>query len=278
MIRLVEPDIVRHEGFGSALDDRMPCVGDDELSVVPHLRFDVVAARRHLGQRRQDVERRQRPSATLDPVRRQEDPAPQRVENLLLPVQEPFVRPERLLFVVLQRRRDVALAGRDGLLAVVVVRDGVQIGRRHLDVVAEDPVEADLQGRDPGPLPLRRLHGCNRVPGIPADGAQLVQLVVEAVPDRPAVARERRRVVGQRRGDPVVDVTQLVEPVEQHADERRLQLGRVGARSGDDADGAAECGQIARSRRAQRHAPDETLQILDARQVRPQPAAGGDLP
>ena len=75
-----------------------------------------------------------------------------------------------------------------------------------------------------------------------------------------------------------MDVAQIVEPVQQHADERRLKLGCVGAGRRDDADGSAERRQIARSRRTEHHACDETLQVLDAGQIRPQTPPGGDQP
>ena len=241
-------------------------------------RLDVVAQRGDLGQRGQDIEGGERPRRALDPVGLRENRAPQRVEDLLFPVEYAVVRPERLLLVVLQRGCDVALAVRDGLLAVVVVRDRMEIRRRHFDVVAEDPVEPDLQGGDAGSLPLGGLHRRDPAAGVAADGAQLVEIAVDAVSNRPPIARKRRRIVDQRRRDAVVDIAQIVEPVQQHADERCLKLGCVGAGRRDDADGSAERRQIARSRRTERHACDETLQVLDAGQIRPQTPPSSDLP
>ena len=99
---------------------------------------------------------------------------------------------------------------------------------------------------------------------------RLVEGLVDAVADRAAVTCKRRRILDQRRRDPVVHVAQLVETVEQRAAERRPQLRGVGADRRDDADGSAERGQVARAGRAQSHARDQPLQVLDAGQVLPQ--------
>ena len=63
--------------------------------------------------------------------------------------------------------------------------------------------------------------------------AQLVELGVDAVAGEAAVARERRRLVDQRRSIAVAHVGQIVELGEQRADERRLQVGEHGAQRGE---------------------------------------------
>ena len=83
---------------------------------------------------------------------------PQRVEDLHLALDDALVRAEDLLFVLLQRRGDEALAAGDGLLAVVVGRHVAEIRLRDLDVIAEHAVVADLQVADPGAGPLGFLH------------------------------------------------------------------------------------------------------------------------
>ncbi len=78
----------------------------------------------------------------------------------------------------------------------------------------------------------RFLHlGDRRLAGA-ADRAQLVELGVDAVANRAAVPRERRRLVDERRADRVAQVGQVVEFAEQALDERRLELvERAGARA-----------------------------------------------
>ena len=66
------------------------------------------------------------------------------------------------------------------------------------------------------------------LPAGSADPPQLVELGIEAVPDEPAVARERWRLVDQRaRSIALADVGQVVELRQQAADERRLELGEL---------------------------------------------------
>ena len=69
----------------------------------------------------------------------------QRLEQLDFALDDPLVGAEHLLFVLLQRRRDEALAAGDGLLAVVVGRHAGEVRLRDLDVVAEHAVVADLE-------------------------------------------------------------------------------------------------------------------------------------
>ena len=60
-------------------------------------------------------------------------------ENLLLGGQD-------LLFVFFQFRCNKPLSAHKRLLSVVVFGNQVQIGFRNLDVVAEDPIETNLEG------------------------------------------------------------------------------------------------------------------------------------
>ena len=89
------------------------------------------------------------------------------LEQLDLPLEDPLVGAEHLFFVFLQRRRDEPLASGDGLLAVVVGRNGVQIRFRDLDVVAEDAVVAHLQRVDARAQRARALRA-RRSPACPS--------------------------------------------------------------------------------------------------------------
>ena len=108
-------------------------------------------------ERREHVERRECAGRGLDLCRRPRDARAQRLEELHFALEDPLVGAEDLLLVLLERRRDEALAAGDRLLAVVVRRDVVQVRLRYLDVVAEDPVEPDLERRDTGTRSLARL-------------------------------------------------------------------------------------------------------------------------
>jgi hypothetical protein len=108
----VERDVVRHErvAAGPALDDRMPRIDDDHLVAVVDVRLDVVVDRRRFGERAEHVERRQRAGGRLDARRLGRDLASQALEDLQLALEDPLVGAEHLLLVLLERRRDVALA------------------------------------------------------------------------------------------------------------------------------------------------------------------------
>lgn len=83
------------------------------------------------------------------------DPADQRLEELGLPGRDPLVSLQDLLLVLLQLGRHEALATHDRLLALVVRRHQAEVGLADLDVVAEDPVEADLERGNPGAAAAR---------------------------------------------------------------------------------------------------------------------------
>src|SRR5207248_5407837 len=65
-----------------------------------------------------------------------------------------FLRVEDLGFVLFQFGRSEALCIYQRLLALEIRRDQVQIRPCHLDVVAEDGIEFNLERADAGSLPL----------------------------------------------------------------------------------------------------------------------------
>ena len=86
---------------------------------------------------------------------------------------------------------------------------------------------------------------------------------IDAVAGEAAVARERRRLVDQRRLDRVAHVGEIVELGDQRADERRLQLARARCVTrGIDGQRLLQADQIARPGGAERGARDQPLEIL----------------
>ena len=149
--RAVEIDVVGHERVGESLNDRVTAVGDHELVTLVQMRLGVVGDRGRFGQSGQDVERREGARRVLDSRRFGRHARAQRFENLELSREDPLVGAEHLLFVLLERRRRESLASGNRLLTQVVAGHQVQVGLRDLDVVAEDPIESDLERRDAGP-------------------------------------------------------------------------------------------------------------------------------
>ncbi len=198
-----------------------------------------------------------------------------RIEDLELPLENPFVGAEHFFLVFLQRRRDESLAARDRLLAMVVARDRMQVRLRDLDVVAEDAVVANLEGVDARPSALGLLHLGDDLFAGTADAAQLVEFAIHAVPGEAAIARQGRRLVVERRFDPVANVHEIVQLGEQRPDERRLQVRQHGPEPRDDGERVLQADEIARARGAESGAGDEPLEILNGFDRVPELAAFG---
>ena len=78
----------------------------------------------------------------------------QRLEFLIFEFPDALFGSEDLLFDLFQPGRGEPLVVDQGLLALVVVRDFCLMRPRHLDVVPEYLVEADLEGRNAGAFPF----------------------------------------------------------------------------------------------------------------------------
>ena len=126
---------------------------------------------------------------------------PQLLEEQGLPLQNALVGTQDLLFVLLQLGGDEALPAGDGLLAHVVRGHHGEVRLADLDVIAEDPIEADLEGGDTRTGALALLDGRDGGAAAPADLAQLVELRVDSVADHPALAHRGRRSVDEPRLD-----------------------------------------------------------------------------
>ena len=259
----VEIDVVRHEAAGDArLDHRVADVCGHQLVAVVHVGLGVVAHDGRFGQRRQHVQRGQRARAGLDARGFGRHRPRQLLEDHQLAGQDPLVRAQDLGLVLAERRRAEALAAGNRLLALVVRRGQVQVGLRDLDVVAEHPVEADLQRADAGPLAFRRFHVGDDLPARSADRPQLVDLGIQAVLREAAFARQRRRVVGQRALDALPHVGQVVQLGAQAPDERGGGDGQDLRDARDERAGSRERDEVARPGRAEHHPAQQAFEIL----------------
>src|SRR5579862_1481258 len=95
--------------------------------------------------------------------------------------------------------RDVSLASRRSLLPDVIVRYSIDLRLRHLEEVAENRIEPNLQIRDASSLPLLLLETRDIAFAVLGKIAQLVQLGIVFRPDHPAVSQNMRRI-GHDRG------------------------------------------------------------------------------
>ena len=136
----------------------MPAALELEGHVRCHLGPHVTLALRYLGETRPHVELREQRRRGLHPADRISHAAAQRVHQLRLVRRDLLLGAEHFGFVFLELRRDVALGAREGLAPFVVGRDPLPMRVRDFDVVAEHPVEPDLERRDPGALAFGRLQ------------------------------------------------------------------------------------------------------------------------
>src|SRR6185503_7682827 len=179
-----------------------------------------------------------------------------------LALQYPFVGAEHLVLVLLERGRDEALAAGNRLLTEVVARDVRQVRFRNLDVVPEDAVVADFQRVDPGAAPLRLLHLGDAALAGAADVPELVELGIDTVANRAAVAGERRRLVQERRFEIAAQICQIVETSSQASDERRAEPVEQQADPRNRRQRLTQRDQIAGTRGAERGAGHQPLHVV----------------
>ncbi len=142
--------------FRNLLDHRMPAGRDAHLAIGRKRRPRVAVLRRHLGQRRRDIQFRDGRRRGFDPLRMARGQLPHFREDPLLQREDLLFGVQHLALVILQLRRGEALRVHQRLLALVIRRREMQIGVRDLDVIAEDVVEPDLQRLNAGARALPR--------------------------------------------------------------------------------------------------------------------------
>ncbi len=97
----------------------------------------------------------------------------------------------------------------------------MEVRLRHLDVVAKDPVVADLERLDAGPLPFLLLE--LRDPVLPSrrEVPEFVEFSVEPLPDHTPGLCEGRGIVHDRPPDEVDDPGMVAHRIEGFPDEER---------------------------------------------------------
>ncbi|MEZ4366926.1 MAG: hypothetical protein R2939_11635 [Kofleriaceae bacterium] len=158
----------------------------------------VAAPHRDLGQALGGVDGRQPPADRGDDVGVGGDPGHQRAHQLALAGGQGVLGGQHPALELGQLRGDEALAGGHRLLAHEVRRHPRELALADLDVVAEDPVVADLEAGDARGLPLARLDGEDLLLAAVGQAPALIDLLIEARADDAAVLGQRRRIVDER--------------------------------------------------------------------------------
>ena len=198
----------------------------------------------------------------------------QLLEQALLAGRDQLVRAQHAVLVLLELGRDEALAAGDRLLAHVVGRHQRQVRAAHLDVVAEDAVEADLERGDPGPRRARAPRSPRSSRARPGSCA-----AARRAPGRRRRARSRPRARARAgRGTSVRsivrgEVERRVELLQAAPHQRGQALAERLRGRGQRLERRAERHQVARAGRAERDPAEDAVEVLDPRERVAQPPA-----
>ena len=148
-------------GFGAPqhlLDHGMAALGDLQHAALVDLGPAVVPLAREHGPAGEDVELGEGVGCLRQRRRLGQDRGDQRLEELLLARQGVLLGVEDLLLLLAESLGHVPLAADRRLPADVIGRHKVEVGLRHLDVVAEVVREPHLEAADTGALLLGALE------------------------------------------------------------------------------------------------------------------------
>jgi hypothetical protein len=262
----VEPAVVGDEGragLGEArLDDRMAAALDLDQRLLDEARPAPVGASRHLGERGQRVERRERARDGGDRGEVRRERVEEDVVELLLARERALAGRERLVLERLQLGSDEALGVLHRLPAPVVGGDARRLRLADLDEVAGDAVVLDAQRRDAGARALPRFELEQERVAAAADRAQLVELGVVALGDDAAVADERRRLLGDR-AEQRDDLFGRRQRRREHLEERRAFFGERGTQPRQRGERRAQPGELARPHLPERDPRADPLDVGD---------------
>ena len=137
----------------------MTAVGDGNFLPQRDLRTAVAPLNGHGSQTAQGIGGSHRSGGLLHPRCLLGKMLPELGKDLVFQCRQPILGGEYLIFQLLQLLGDVALAVGKGLLADVVFRHLIHKGLGYLNIIAEYPVEAHLQGADAGFFPFGGFNG-----------------------------------------------------------------------------------------------------------------------
>ena len=222
----VETGIIRHELLPAdgVLHHRMPAAADLVAARVVDRGADVVVVRRDLCKGQQRVQRLHGLRGLLQARQQLLQRRANLTEQLVLQANSALLRAENLVLQLLELLGDEALGVGQRLLAGVAVGHLVVKGLGDLDVIAEDPVVADLQVLDAGLLALLLLHPGKVFPAVFRNVAQLVQLGAVPLLDHAAVLDGDGRVGIDGPAQHVHKLIHGIQRVQRLPDQRGAEL------------------------------------------------------
>src|SRR5512142_1741642 len=182
--------------------------------------------------------------------------------SLSRPVLSPMIWP-RLFLVFLELRRYEPLGVRERLLSDIVLWHGSEVRLGHFDIVAENLVVAYFERTDARALPLALLDARDPSLAFGADGPQPVKTGVIPFFDQPALPERKGRIVVNGLVDELIQVREVV-PLQREV-ENQLCPGVLQHPSylRHREEGLLQRQKVARVRGAERHAADQSLQVID---------------
>ena len=227
------------------LDDGVAPLVDVDAGLLGQQRRAVAAQVGELGEACEHIEVCEQVGGALEAGQLGDERVAELAQQTGLEVDAAAVGGEEFLFILLQLGRDVALRVGDRLLAEVVDGDRLAVGVGDLDVIAEDPVVADLERGDAGAGPLHGLILEHPGAAIGGEPVNLVEVVGEAGPDDGALCDAERRFVEERGADGGGEVGAVVDGGGE-AGQVWLALPHGCAEAGDGLEAAAERDEVAR--------------------------------
>ena len=192
--RIVEAQIIGNERLATgALHHGMASLIDEQHGMLHQLRLGTVERRGAFGKAGEYVQLCDRRGALLQsrqPCRQQFQ---QRVVQFLLARQGAVAGPQHLVLERLQLGRDEPLGGFDGLPPQIFRRNAVGLAAVHLDEESLHPIESQLQAGETGALALPAFEIQEKLLGVAAQQAQLVEFRIVSRCDHAAVAQKMRR-------------------------------------------------------------------------------------
>ena len=173
----------------------MAAIGNGYFLPQGDFRAAIAPLRRHGGKRTQGIHGGNRHGRQLHPLRPLGKLTAQPGENIIFQGGEPLFGGEHLGFQLFEFLGNVAFAVCQGLLADVALGHLVNEGLGHLDVIAEHPVIAHLEGADAGFFPLIGLNGGNGAGAALHNVPQLISLGICALADDAALPDGQGRIV-----------------------------------------------------------------------------------
>ena len=265
--RGVQERVVRHEELvvPRLLHDRVATLADVERAAQVDLGADILVARGDLGERTEHVQLRHGVSGALHARDLLRHHVAHLDEEIIFQLVDLLARVRERALQLFELRGEIPLARYECLLADVVVGQLGLRAVRHVEIVAEDAVVADLQLLHAGRLALALLELCDHLRAVVAHAPQVIHLLAVALAEDAALAQRDRRLVADRALDACRHVLERVERRDrsQRAALDALQLFlqlRQPRRAG------AERREIPRVRRAVYRPADQTLDIADLAQ------------